>query len=118
MKRAIGLLLAGVLGVGVLAAIVISIPGRTGDAPRQQLTVLRGVIGSGKQPFFSDPEVIRIFHNHGLDVKVDRTAFNTFVTSHKVVLPQTLFNVIEPPSYEALESMISAIEQHMKGATP
>ena len=40
-----------------------------------------------------------------------------FVTADKVVLPQTLFNVIEPPAYDTLESMISTIEQHMKGAT-
>src|ERR1700737_4670757 len=71
MKRAAALLLAAVLGVGVLAAIVISIRGRAGDASGQPLTVVRGVIGSEKQPFFSDPEVIRVFHSHGLDVKVD-----------------------------------------------
>jgi hypothetical protein len=45
-------------------------------------------------------------------------AFNKFVTDHKVVLPPTLFNVIEPPAYEPLESMISTIQQHMQGAKP
>jgi len=70
MRRALGLLLAAVLGVGVLAAIVISVRGRL-DSPTQQLTVVRGVIGSEKQPFFSDPEVIKTFHDHGLDVRVD-----------------------------------------------
>jgi hypothetical protein len=44
-------------------------------------------------------------------------SFRIPIPSHKVVLPQTLFNVSEPPSYEPLESMISTIEQHMKGAT-
>lgn len=70
MRRALGLVLAVILGVGVLAAIVISVRGRL-DTPAQQLTVVRGVIGSEKQPFFSDPDVIKALHNHGLDVRVD-----------------------------------------------
>ena len=70
MRRALGLILAAALGVGVLAAIVISVRGRL-DSPAQQLTVVRGVIGSEKQPFFSDPEVIKTFRDHGLDVRVD-----------------------------------------------
>ena len=70
MRRALGLVLAVILGVGVLAAIVISVRGRL-DTPTQQLTVVRGVIGSEKQPFFSDPDVIKAFRNHGLDVRVD-----------------------------------------------
>ena len=35
---------------------------------------------------------------------------------HQVVLPQPLFNPIEPPTNETVESMISAIEQQMEGA--
>jgi len=70
VRRALGLVLAVILGVGVLAAIVISVRGRL-DTPTQQLTVVRGVIGSEKQPFFSDPDVIKAFRNHGLDVRVD-----------------------------------------------
>jgi hypothetical protein len=81
MKRAAALLLAAVLGVGVLAAIVISVRGRTGSASGQPLTVVRGVIGSEKQPFFSDPEVIRVFHNQGLDVRVDTAGSRQIATS-------------------------------------
>jgi hypothetical protein len=81
MKRAAALVLAAVLAVGVLAAIVISIRGRAGDAAGQPLTVVRGVIGSEKQPFFSDPEVIRVFHSHGLDVKVDTAGSRQIATS-------------------------------------
>jgi len=81
MKRAAALLLAAVLGVGVLAAIFISIRGRAGNASGQPLTVVRGVIGSEKQPFFSDPEVIRVFQNHGLDVKVDTAGSRQIATS-------------------------------------
>jgi hypothetical protein len=81
MKRAAALLLAAVLGVGVLAAIFISIRSRAGNAAGQPLTVVRGVIGSEKQPFFSDPEVIRVFHNNGLDVKVDTAGSRQIATS-------------------------------------
>src|SRR4029077_14144466 len=81
MKRAAALLLAAVLGVGVLAAIFISIRGRGGNAAGQPLTVVRGVIGSEKQPFFSDPEVIRVFRNNGLDVKVDTAGSRQIATS-------------------------------------
>src|SRR4030081_3102852 len=81
MKRAAALLLAAVLGVGVLAAIVISIRGRAGDASGQPLTPVRGVIGSEKQPFFSDPEVIKDFRNHGLDVKVDTAGSRSIATT-------------------------------------
>jgi hypothetical protein len=81
VKRAAALLLAAVLGIGVLAAIVISIRGRAGNASGQPLTVVRGVIGSEKQPFFSDREVIQAFHNQGLDVKVDTAGSRQIATS-------------------------------------
>jgi len=64
----------------------------------------------------TDPDLQRLAIKYGFRTN-DTSAFNKFVSSRKIVLPQTLFNVIEPPSYESLESMISAIEQHMKGAT-
>ena len=81
MKRVAGLLLAAVLGVGVLAAIFISIRGRAGNAAGQPLTIVRGVIGSEKQPFFTDPEVIRVFRNNGLDVRVDTAGSRQIATS-------------------------------------
>jgi hypothetical protein len=81
VKRALGLLLAGILAVGVLGAIVISVRGRASDGTTQQLTTVKGVIGSEKQPFFSDPEVIKVFHNHGLEVKVDTAGSRTIATS-------------------------------------
>ena len=80
MKRALGLLLAAVLGIGVIAAIVISVRGRATDASAH-LTTVKGVIGSEKQPFFSDPDVIRAFHSHGLDVKVDTAGSRAIATT-------------------------------------
>lgn len=41
------------------------------DAPtEQELTVVRGVIGSEKESLFSDPEAQAIFNSYGLDVQV------------------------------------------------
>jgi hypothetical protein len=65
----------------------------------------------------SDPDLQRLAIKYGFRT-TDTTAFNKFVTSHKVVLPPTLYNVIEPPTYEILESMISAIEQQLQGVKP
>src|SRR6202011_5760201 len=62
----------------------------------------------------TDPDLQRLAIKYGFRTS-DTTAFTKFVSAHKVVVPATIFNVIEPPSYEALESMISTIEQHMKG---
>lgn len=134
MKRAAALLLAAVLGVGVLAAIVISIRGRAGNASGQPLTMVRGVIGSEKQPFFNDPEVIRAFHNQGLDVKVDTAGSRQIATSVDLSRYDFAFPAGVPAAEKikarsqshhylrallhALESVISTIENQMKGATP
>lgn len=82
MRRALGLFLAGIVGIGVLAAIVISIRGRAStDSSSLSLTVVRGVIGSEKQPFFNDAAVIRVFHDHGLDVRVDTAGSRQIATN-------------------------------------
>jgi len=70
MRRVLGLALAALLGVGVLAAIVISIQSRAGNSPTN-LTIVRGVIGSEKLPYFSDPTLLKVFRDHGYDVRVD-----------------------------------------------
>src|SRR5919108_1640409 len=80
MRRALGLVLAGILGIGVIAAIAISIRGRATDAA-VHLTTVKGVIGSEKQPFFADPDVVKAFHSHGLDVKVDTAGSRSIATT-------------------------------------
>lgn len=70
MNRVLGLSLAALLAVGVLVAIVASyVLGH--HAPAASLVTVRGVIGSEKQPYFQDPDVIKVFHDHGYDVQVD-----------------------------------------------
>lgn len=76
MKRWIGVVLAVVLAGVAAVAIVI---GNQGDgAP--QATVVRGVIGSEKKPFFDDPEVRAAFARHGLRVEVDTAGSRQIVT--------------------------------------
>lgn len=41
----------------------------------------------------------------------DPKVFNDLVTKHKANIPDTIIDLIEPPSYEALEHMIEGIEQ-------
>lgn len=70
MNRVLGLGLAALLAVGVLVAIVASYALGHRSSPTSLVTV-RGVIGSEKQPYFQDPDVIKVFHDHGYDVLVD-----------------------------------------------
>ena len=75
-KRIIGLALAVVLVIAVVVVIVItragsgsSAGGGTGGGAGP-LTVVNGVIGSEKKPFFQDPDVKKVFAAHGYDVEV------------------------------------------------
>ncbi len=45
----------------------------------------------------------------------NQAAFSQFLTAHNLTTP-SLVNLIEPPTYENLETMISSIQQHMQGA--
>ena len=69
MRRWIGLGLAAVLALAVVAAIILSVSQKIHPTP--PLTVVRGVIGSEKLPYFKDPGVIQVFHDNGFDVEVD-----------------------------------------------
>jgi len=80
MRRVLGLLLAGLLAIGVVAAIAVSVAGRQTPASTQ-LILVRGVIGSEKQAFFQDAGVIAVFHRHGLDVQVDTAGSRQIATS-------------------------------------
>lgn len=86
-KRVLGILLAVVIAAGVVIAIVIGRPfgnlgggGTNGPGP-QNLTVVSGVIGSEKKPFFDDPEVKAIFAEAGLDVQVVTAGSRQIATS-------------------------------------
>ncbi|MCA0216333.1 MAG: hypothetical protein LCH43_03150 [Actinobacteria bacterium] len=86
VKRAIGVILALLLIVGIVLAVFWGrlfggatgggiIPGPT------NLTVVQGVIGSEKKPFFEDPEVKAIFAEKGFDVQIVTAGSRQIATS-------------------------------------
>ncbi|WP_155354217.1 hypothetical protein [Acrocarpospora macrocephala] len=74
-RRWIGAVLALLLCGGVAAALVL------GNREGSELTVVRGVIGSEKKPFFDDPEVKAAFARHGLRVEVDTAGSREIASS-------------------------------------
>jgi hypothetical protein len=81
MRRTVGIVLAAVLAVGVIVAIVLSLGGGGGDTPSQHVVVVKGVIGSEKQPFFADRRVQAEFRKHGLRVVVDTAGSRSIATT-------------------------------------
>lgn len=57
----------------------------------------------------TDPELQRLAMQYGLRSS-NSEALNTFWEEHNLQLPKNLINVIDPPSYEALEGIIQQIE--------
>jgi hypothetical protein len=80
LSRVLGIGLAIVLTVGVLAAIVISYNQRSGSSNTHLITV-HGAIGSEKLPFFQDPDVIKEFRAKGFDVQVDTAGSRQIATT-------------------------------------
>lgn len=80
MSRILGIGLAVVLAIGVLAAIVISYTQGHSQGSTHVVTV-RGVIGSEKLPFFQDPGVIAEFRARGFDVEVDTAGSRQIATT-------------------------------------
>ncbi len=65
----------------------------------------------------TDPEVRTLATDYGFRTS-DTAAFQTFVTSHQLSVPSSLNDVIEPPTYETLESMITRFEALYSGSLP
>ena len=65
----------------------------------------------------SDPELLSLETEYGFRTN-DPTAFKTFVTAHNVSVPDSLIDVIDPPTYETLEAMITRIQALYDGASP
>ena len=62
----------------------------------------------------TDPELQKLAIEHGLRNE-DTNSFKQFVKQHNLAVPHRLVNVIEPPSYEILERMITLIERRYTG---
>lgn len=80
MNRVLGIGLAVVLAIGVLVAIVISFT-QTHSSSSTHVVTVHGVIGSEKQPFFQDADVIAEFHARGYDVQVDTAGSRQIATT-------------------------------------
>ncbi|MEU7474906.1 hypothetical protein AB0A63_02910 [Lentzea sp. NPDC042327] len=77
MKRTLGIGLAVVLLVGVVASVYFG----QGDGGTARLQTVRGVIGSEKLAFFADQRVRDVFAKHGLEVEVDPAGSRQIATA-------------------------------------
>jgi hypothetical protein len=62
----------------------------------------------------NDPEMRSLATQFGFRT-TDTAAFNTFVTDHKLPVPSSIIDVIDPPTYETLEAMITRLEAEYTG---
>jgi hypothetical protein len=62
----------------------------------------------------NDPEMRTLATEYGFRT-TDTQAFAKFVADHKLTVPSTLINVIDPPTYETLEAMITRLEAAYSG---
>ena len=65
----------------------------------------------------TDPEMRSLATQYGFRTS-DTAAFRSFVSQHNLTVPETLIDVIEPPTYEALEAMITRLEAIYAGTNP
>jgi hypothetical protein len=82
VRRSLSIAVAAVLAVVVIAVVVVAVSGGGGggNSPRH-LTLVRGVIGSEKKPFFADARVKAAFAKQGLDVEVDTAGSRSISTT-------------------------------------
>ncbi|MFI5609461.1 hypothetical protein [Amycolatopsis sp. NPDC051903] len=81
MKRRLSIGLAVVLVLAVVGVIIWGRSGGDAEAGGGDLTVVRGVIGSEKQAFFTDQRVVDAFAEHGLKVEVDTAGSRQIATT-------------------------------------
>ncbi len=83
-RRTLSIVLAGLLLVGIAAAVALGRKGSGSPAAGPSgaaTTTVHGVIGSEKAPFFRDPEVRAAFARHGVGVVVDTAGSREMVTT-------------------------------------
>jgi hypothetical protein len=62
----------------------------------------------------NDPEMRSLATEYGFRT-TDTPAFAKFVADHRLSVPASLINVIDPPTYETLEAMITRLEADYSG---
>jgi hypothetical protein len=83
-KRTIGIVLAIALVAGIVIAVIVGRAGAGNTGPVKDakgLTVVTGVIGSEKAPFFADAQVKKEFAAHGLNVQVTTAGSRQIATT-------------------------------------
>jgi hypothetical protein len=63
----------------------------------------------------NDPEMRSLATQYGFRT-TDTASFTKFVADHQLNVPATLINVIDPPTYETLEAMITRLEADYSGS--
>jgi hypothetical protein len=88
MKRLLGPLLLAVLVIGVGAAIFFSV---TQQVALSQVVTVKGLIGSEKEAFFTDPKVVEALRKGGVEVQYtkagSRTIANTDLSKYDFAFP-------------------------------
>ncbi|MET4144082.1 hypothetical protein [Arthrobacter sp. UYCo732] len=108
-KRLIGIILAGVLLVGVVAAVIVPKMSASAGTASEPLKVVTGVIGSEKKEFFDDPRVKAVFAARGYDVRVKTAGSRQIATSPALATSDFAF----PSSAPAADKI--AIGRTVKG---
>lgn len=95
MRRGLSIGLAVLLLVGVLAVILLTRQNGS-NSGSQPLTLVRGVIGSEKLPFFNDADVQAAFAKHGFRVQVDTAGSREIATTTNLSAYDFAFPAGEP----------------------
>jgi len=62
----------------------------------------------------NDPEMRSLATEFGFRT-TDTAAFSSFIAQHNLAIPTSIIDVIDPPTYEALEAMITRVEAQYTG---
>jgi hypothetical protein len=65
----------------------------------------------------NDPQMRTLATQYGFRT-TDTAAFTAFVAAHQLAVPAALIDVIDPPTYETLEAMITRLEAQYNGQSP
>lgn len=70
------------------------------------------------QLLLSDPALLKLEVAYGFRT-ADRAAFDQEIAAHHVTIPGTILDLVEPPTYEILERMITGIaDRYEQGGSP
>ncbi|WP_131769860.1 hypothetical protein [Candidatus Protofrankia californiensis] len=80
-RRVLGLALAGLLTLGVIAAIIIP---WTRSAPNENKTTVRALVSSEKQSFFADPDVVTALDRAGYRLEITSAGSREIATTREL----------------------------------